>query len=366
MNRPFPIQPVVSLADPLPKGMGVVRALIASGLHPKSPHSAEAFAANRWGDDSAPLRVLKAAVSAGNTSDNPELVSSASAPLVEFMNAVYAQTALDKLIQSGLRRRAAGTRYLVNTGTAKGGWVGEGKSVPVLPFSFDQSTLNLLKVAAIVVLTKESLEAADSATEAGIRADIISGLAEAIDTALLDPANTGTPGETPASLTAGLTPIAIGTGDQDDVRQGLSRMIEDFAGDLSRAVFIGSPQLFAMLNGYGYEDVGIRGGTLLGAPAVATKGLPNAGGFYQLALVDPTGIAYTDDPSATQFTASQNAALQMDDSPTNDAVTPTPTNLVSCFQSNCVALKGMIWANWSVERAGAVSVMYAFPEAAAS
>lgn len=355
----------VSLADPLPKGMAVVRSMIAMGLHPKAPESAANYAAARWGDDSAPVRVMKAAVAAGNTSDNPELASSASAPLVEFMNAVRAQTALDKLIKSGLRRRPAHTRYLINTGTAKGGWVSEGQSIPVLPFSFEQATLALLKVAAITVLTKETLEAVDSATEAGIRADIISGLAEAIDTALLDPTNAGSAGETPAAITNGVTPVDIGTGSLDDVRQGLSRMIEDFEGDLSRAVFIGAPQLFAMLHSQGYDTVGLRGGELLGAPAIAAN-VPSAAGRYQLALVDPTGIAYADDPAATQFTASQNAALQMDSEPTNDATTPTPTNLVSCFQSNAVALKGLIYANWSVERTGAVSMMYAFPEAAVS
>ena len=358
MNRPF--RPV-SLADPLPKGMGFVRAMIAMAVNPKSLQAARAYAATRWGEDSVPERILKTAVGAGSTDD---IGSDVLAAQTEFMNAVRAQTAIGTLMANGLRRRPAATRYLVNTGPMRGSWVAEGAAIPLLPVSVEQATIQLLKVAGIVVLTKESLQSSDPAAEVGIRADIISGLAEAVDTAFLDPTNAGSAGVTPAAVTNGLTPIGIGTGDLDDVRQGISRMIEEFEGDLSRAVFVGSPQLFAMLHAQGYEDVGIRGGVLVGAPAVATKGMPaSASGFYQLALIDPAGIAYADDPSRTEITASQQASLEMADNPAGSSVPPNGVSLVSMFQTNCVALRGMLHANWSVEREGAVSLMLAFPEA---
>jgi hypothetical protein len=195
---------------------------------------------------------------------------------------------------------------------------------------------------------------------------MVDGLAQAIDSAFFDPDNAGTAGQTPAAVTNGVTPVAIGTGDLDDTRDAISTMIAEFQGDLSRSVFVGRPELFAMLHQQGYRTVGIRGGELLGAPAIATKALPNDAAFYRLLLIDPSGIAYVEDPAATQVTTSKDAAIQMDTAPTNDAVTPTPTNLVSLFQSNATAMKALAYANWSVEQSGAVSMMLAFPIAAVS
>jgi len=359
---PAPAPPrVVRLADPMPPGTSFVRAMLARAVHPDNIGAAEKYAAARWGADAAPLQILKAAVSAGTVSDIGTL-----APFVEFVNAVRAQSVVGPLLANGLRRRPVETRYLTDQGPMQGTWVAEGDSIPILPVSFEQASLKLLKVGGIVVLTDEAIQSTDPASEQGIRRDIISGLAEAIDTAFLDPGNPGIAGQTPASVTSALTPIAIGTGDLDDVRQGISRMIEEFQGDLSAAVFVGSPQLFAMLHSQGFEDVGLRGGTLIGSPAVATKAMPATLGRYALALIDPTGIGYTDDPAAAQVVASRNAAVEMADNPTGDSTTPTPRNLISLFQCNCTALKGVLHANWAVEREGAVSLMLAFPEALAS
>jgi hypothetical protein len=281
------------------------------------------------------------------------------------MAAVRERSAVGQII--GLRRRPINTRYLVNTGTMTGAWVGAGKSIPVLPLTFDQATLGLLKVASIAVFTDETLRSSDPGVEAGIRQDMVDGLAQAIDAAFFDPDNAGTAGETPAAVSNGVTPVAVGTGTLDDTRDAISTMVAEFQGDLSRAVFVGRPELFAMLHSQGYDTVGIRGGELLGAPAIATKGLSNdSGGFYRLLLIDPSGIAYIDDPAATQVTTSKNAALQMDTAPTNDGVTPTPTNLVSCFQANATAVKALAYANWAVEQSGADSMMLAFPVAAVS
>jgi hypothetical protein len=352
MNKP------VSLAPLLPKGMAFARAAIAQAVS-KGPAQAANYAQTRWGQDCLPSRIAKSAVSAVDAGDVGADVTAAA---VEFMSAVRERSAIGQI--ANLRRRPARTRYLVNTGPMRGSWVAEGSAIPILPMSFEQNTLDLLKVASIVVLTDESLNEADA--EAGIRRDLIDGMAAAIDTAFLDPDNAGTAGETPASITNGLTPISIGTGDQDDVRRALSIMIDEFEGDLTQAVFIGRPELFAMLNGYGYEDVGIRGGTLVGAPAIASRGLPNADGLYRLVLLDPGGIAYADDPTATQITASQNAAVEMRDDPTGSSTTPTPANLVSLFQTDCTAIKALAYANWSVEQAGAVAMMMAFPVAAVS
>jgi HK97 family phage major capsid protein len=345
-----------------PKGLDFVQAAIAKAAVGKGADPAN-YARARWGDDCRAAQFLKAAV--GATESDDVLGSSGLAAAVEFMAAVRERSAVGQIM--GLRRRPVDTRYLINTGTMAASWVGEGKSIPVLPLTFEQATLGLLKVASVGVFTDETLRSADPAVEAGVRQDMVDGLAQAIDTAFFDPDNAGSAGVSPASVTNGVTPVAVGTGTLDDTRDAISTMIAEFQGDLSRSAFVGRPELFAQLHQQGYRTVGIRGGELLGAPAIATKELPNDGsGFYRLLLIDPSGIAYVEDPAATQVTTSKDAAIQMDTAPTNDAVTPTPTNLVSLFQSNATAVKALAYANWSVEQTGAVSMMLAFPVAAVS
>jgi HK97 family phage major capsid protein len=341
--------------------MNFARAAIALAKAGGKSGPAQALARNAYGDGSLPERIIKAAVGATTAADIGADVNGA---MIEFMSAVREQTVLGKI--QLLRRRPLRTRYLVNTtATPTGNWVGETAAIPVLRLAFEQATLDALKVATIVVLTDESIDAAasDPAAEAGIRQDLIDGLAVGIDTAFLDPANAGVAGEQPASVTHGLTPVAVAGGTEEDIRDGFATLIDQFEGDLTRSVFVARPELYAYLNGLGYDKVGIRGGELLGAPAIASNGIPNAGGFYQLALIDPRGISYVDDPTATQVTASKEAALEMRDDPVGNAATPTAANLVSLFQCNCTALKALAYANWSVEQTGAVALMATVPVA---
>lgn len=340
---------VVRLSDQMPRGMAFARAAIARAKCGGSATQAVKYAETTWGQDCLPSRILKAAVSAISGGD---LAGDVAAAGVEFMGAVRDGSVIGPLLKNGLRRRPIQTRYLTSQGPMTGSWTSEGSAVPILPMSFTQASLGLLKVGSIIVLTDEELQAADG--EEGIRRDLIGGLAAAVDLAFLDPGNSGVAGETPASVTAGLTPVAVGTGDEEDVRDALATMVDQFEGDLTRAVFVGRPELFSYLHGLGYDECGLRGGSLLGAPAVASRGLPNAGGMYQLALLDPSGIAYADDGTAAQITASTDAALEMRDDPVGSSTTPTAANLVSLFQVNCTAVKALAFANWSVEQSGAV------------
>lgn len=346
MNRPFPIQPEFKA-----KGMDFVRRSIALGAAHGDVDQAANFARARWGGKAAVPAVSADDVSGGGL----------DTAAVEFFSAVIERSAIGRT--PGLRRRPADTRYLKNVTDMLGHWVGEGKPIPVLPFTFEQSRIGLLKVANIGVFTDEMLRSTDPRVEAQIRLDMIDGLANAIDIAFLDPSNAGSAGVMPASITNGLDLVSVGTNDLDAFRDGLSTLIAEFQGDLSRAIFYGRPELFAMLNGLGYDKVGLRGGELVGAPAIATKALPDAGGLYQLVLADPGYIAYLDEPSKTEVVASTEAAIQLLDNPTNTPVTPTATNLVSLYQCNSTALKAMIYANWEVERDGAVAIMAALPVA---
>jgi hypothetical protein len=342
----------VKLSSFEPKGLRFVRRSIALGIADGDHEQAAKIAQHRWGEKTAVPAVAADDISGGGL----------DTAAIEFFSAVMERSAFGRTV--GFRRRPVATRYLKNAGAMTGSWVAEGHAIPILPLSFEQSRLGLLKVASIAVFTSETLQSLDPRVEADIRRDMVDGLAAAIDAAYLDPDNGGTAGQTPASITNGLTPVAVGTGTADDFRDALSTMIAGFDGDLSRAVFYGRPELFAMLNGLGYDTVGLRGGELAGAPAIATAALPNAAtDFYQLVLADPGSIAVVDEPGLTSIVASREAAIEMADDPSGDATTPTPRNLVSLYQSNAVALKAMAHTNFEVERDGAVAIMLALPVA---
>ena len=351
---PAPIAPR-PLGSPTPRGMDFVRVAIAKAISEK-PEGQALFAAKRWGEDSAPHRFIKAPTSAASTSDGLLGVNGAA---TEFMSAVFEASAVGKLL---LRRRPPKTRYLVPTGTPQGSWIGEGAAIPALPFTFSANALGLKKIGGIIPVTNELMRSADPVAETGIRNDLVAALALALDAAFFDPANAGDDTK-PASITHGLAPVIIGTGDADDVRDALADVIEAFEGDLARAVWVARPELYAQFHGLGYRNIGLRGGELVGAPAVATRGLPIVSGLYQLILVDPQTIAFASDPSATEITTSQYATLQMSTTPTNDSVTPTETTLVSMYQAGATAIRALLYADWAIEQPG-VSMMYAFPRVA--
>ena len=88
----------------------------------------------------------------------------------------------------------------------------------------------------MVVLTKESVRTSHPAAEALVRVELTRALADGIDLAFLDPDNGGAP-DTPASVTAGVTPIPSTGSAAGDI----ATLLSEFAGDLSAAVFITDP-----------------------------------------------------------------------------------------------------------------------------
>ena len=99
------------------------------------------------------------------------------------------------------------------------------------------ATLAPLKVASMLVGTKEFFRSTSSATEARLRADLIRSHAEAIDAAFIDAANAGIADVMPAAVTAGVAAIpSTGSPGAD-----IAALVENFAGNLSVAAFITDP-----------------------------------------------------------------------------------------------------------------------------
>ncbi len=91
------------------------------------------------------------------------------------------------------------------------GWVGQGSLIAVSSLALDTVTLDLFKLGGIVVLTEELIRYSAPGAEDAVRADMLAAMAKFSDQALLDPAQAGEAGVSPASITNGATTI-VSTG----------------------------------------------------------------------------------------------------------------------------------------------------------
>lgn len=332
------------------KGATFARMAIATAIGKGFVANAAEIANARWGEGSQPARLLKAAVSAGSTDDANwagPLAGEVRSAAAEFMAAVRQQSIVGRL--AGLRRLPPRVPILLQTGKATGAWVKQGEPMPVSRMAFRRSTLETMKVAALCVVTEELLRSAEPGAEDVIRADLVRAVAEASDLAFIDPTNAGAEDVTPASVTHGVDPLAIGA----SLSASITQLVANFTGDLQAAYFVGAPELFASMAGADYPNIGARGGEIVGIPALASAQAPRgAGDSYMLTLIDPTGIAYTADDEAAQIKTSTQGSIEMSDTPDGDGA-----EMVSLWQLNLVAIAALLHENWRVEREGSVAMI---------
>jgi hypothetical protein len=336
----------------LPKGASFTRAVIASALHVKDPQSAERYGAARWGENSAPARFLKTAVTAGSMGGatwGDELAPDSRAAAVEFFEAFKPQTVIGKL--PGLRRVPRGVKLVNATGSARATWVGQGKAKPIGSLTFGEAPLDGLRLTSTVVVTRELLANATPEAEELIRRDLVRAAAETMDETFIGVDAAGVPDVSPASITYGVTP----THSAGDFATDLRALIDDFQGDLTQAVLIGSPRMWATVAGIEYPDVSIRGiGEVAGIPQLSSAALAGDSGGEFLVMVDPSRIALIE--GGAGVTVAKEATIEMSDEPTGDATAPTATTLVSLWQTGCVAISVELFVNWKAQT-GAVAVV---------
>lgn len=331
----------------LPPGRTFVRGLIARSLVGIDTENIYAFARNRWGEHNA-NDVTKAAVAAIGTADT----GGVDAARV-FFGLAREQSIIGRL--AGLRRVPFKVRMLsVQTG-ARGYWVSQAKSIPLSRVALDGSSLDPLKVAAILVTTKEMLQSTDPTAEDTLQDDLVRAVTGVLDEAFLDRANAGIANEMPASISNGATVVPA----TNDFGADLRAMIQAFQGDLGYATFVTDPATATSIatmtdagGRYLFPNIGPRGGELLGIPVLTTRSSAQDSAGGTLSLIDPTGIAGA--LGGMEVDMSEHATLQMSDAP-NDAGAPIFN--VSMFQTNSVAHKAVIYANWNRQRPGSVIVL---------
>jgi HK97 family phage major capsid protein len=336
------------------RGQSFVRTCIALAASGGRVDEAAAYASKRWGHTSSPAFILKSAVSGGSSAnlDWSGLVDGEGA-VTEFLEFVRPMSIIGKL--EGLRRVPANTPYCATSTGATAYWTSEGKATPVSPLAFARDTMAPLKIACLVVLSRELIENSRPEAESLIRRDLARAITELSDRSFIDPTSSGTPGQMPASVTSGVTPSVSAGVLEDDLAQA----VDAFGGDFESAAWCLHPRLAVQIalkaagRGIG-ADLGPKGGLLLGLPAITSKScqFDSTGGL--ITLLDAGGVVFLDE--GAELKISTDADVAMDTEPSGDILAPAAetTAVVSLFTSDSVGLILTRRTNWALARENAV------------
>jgi hypothetical protein len=84
----------------------------------------------------------------------------------------------------------------------------------------------------------------------------------------------------------------------------------------------------------GITEIGLQGGTLLGAPIIVSDGIAD----NSMTLVDASQIVVAVADPQLELRTSSQASIEMSDSPSQNSETPQPSTLVNAFQANLQVL----------------------------
>jgi HK97 family phage major capsid protein len=269
-----------------------------------------------------------------------------------------------------LRRTGFNAALTTMTGGTSAGWVGEGKSAPFSKAAFSRlaTPLGRLKLDVMCAEDAELVRSSDPDAELTIATDFAAAIIAARDAAFIDPAETAIAGVRPASVTNGAPAFASSGSTAALLDADLGRIIESLIAHGSNLEFacwvlhpITALFLARLLNTNGdraYPGLSVQGGILLGLPAIVSGSVPHVGSpsATSICLLDAARIWLAEDP-AMELALSKSAAVQFLDNPTNDITTPTPTNVVSAFQSDSVILRGTQTCNWKIADPGFAAVL---------
>ncbi|OAT18008.1 hypothetical protein M977_03796 [Buttiauxella gaviniae ATCC 51604] len=353
---------IIRVEQKLEKGIAFARFAKSLAAGNGSRSEALQIAKNQYPDDTKLHHVLKAAVSAGTTTD-----PTWAGALVEyqdyaqdFVEFLRPQTIIGRFGQGNipsLRQVPFNVRIPAQTSGGSANWVGQGKAKPLTKFDFATITFGFSKVASIAVLTEELIRFSNPSADALVRNALAEAVIARLDTDFIDPAKAAVADVSPASITNGITAIPS-TGDPDaDASAAFGTFITNNL-QPNGAVWLMSSTTALTLsmrkNALGqkeYPDMTMLGGTFQGLPVIVSQYVGN-----QLVLVNAPDIYLADD-GGVAVDMSREASLEMQSAPTHDSTTPTAVELVSMFQTNSVAIRAERWINWKRRREAAVAVI---------
>ncbi len=258
-----------------------------------------------------------------------------------------------------------GEGFLVREDTHIGGVeLPEGEAVPMGLGTYSRETLTVRRfVSDMEVFTEESLKSLAAAT--AFATSLARAAGTALDSSFLSTATGGGLDTATAVSSTGTSEAQI----RADLRSMLAAAA-DQGQNLERSVWVMSPRTAGHLstlltagNVPAHPQIGARGGLLLNLPVLVSAGAATEPGespyAASIALLDPAGVIRS--PAAAEFRSSRSATIEMDSAPSHDSTTPTmSTALVSMFQTNSVAMFGVIFAGFYVRPGAAVVMVTAY------
>jgi HK97 family phage major capsid protein/HK97 family phage prohead protease len=335
------------------------------------PLAAQIAAANKHWMDQTPevAAVLRAAVAAGDTTTAgwaSELVyaQNISGAFLEYLRPM---TIIGKI--QNMTPVPFNVRWGTQTGGASGYWVGQGSPTPVSKLTTGSDTLGIAKAAGLVVLDKELMMSSDPSAELLVRNDLGKTISQFLDVQFIAPDYAAVANVSPASITNGVDPTAASGTAAANLRTDAQNLFATFDTNNLEGpdfVWITTPKIARaismMLTSLGeplYPTVTPFGGTFMGYPLIVSGssvqvGSPVTNEGNLLVLCHAPSIAMADQGGLT-IDASEEAAIQMLDNPTNASTGgTTATTMVSMFQTNSVALRATRFINWKKRRTFAV------------
>lgn len=362
----------IRVGSRLEKGIPFVRymkAMVqAKGILPLAQQIAESNPV--WKETSPEVgMVLKAAVAAGDTTTSgwaSELVynQNLSSAFLEYLRPM---TIIGKI--QNMTPVPFNVRWGTQTGGSTGYWVGQGAPVPVSKLTTGSDSLGIAKAAGLVVLDKELIMSSNPSAEVLVRNDLAKTISQFLDVQFIAPDYAASANVSPASITNGVDPTAASGTAASNLRTDAQNLFATFDTNNLEGpdfVWITTPKIARaismMLTSLGeplYPTVTPFGGTFMGYPLIVSGssmqvGSPVTNEGNLLVLCHAPSIAMADEGGIT-IDASEEAAIQMLDNPTNTSTgSTTATTMVSMFQTNSVALRATRFINWKKRRTFAV------------
>lgn len=263
-----------------------------------------------------------------------------AAMVATFLESLRSRSIFARLLADGMRRAPLMTPIRAVGVAVSGTTKSDGFSTPVSRMALTAPFLARLQAVALVAVTREVVEGTSPAALAFLETELRNAVSAAMDAAFITIVTNG-------------APSIASTGSDSDAA------LIDLRGLLAQVNATGAGELFWVVS----PDVANRASTLAGlAGSLLLPGMSPSGGSMlnlhalvsdqvpagQIVLIDAGGLV--GDVDSIDVVASQHAALQLRDDPTNVAA-----ELTSMWQANAVATRATVGFGLERFRADAVA-----------
>lgn len=310
------------------------------------------------------MDVMKSGIPSMGTGDNGNMMVNYQVLQDEFIEFLRPLTIIGRL--PGLTMVPFNVKIGRQTGGSTVNWVGQGGPKPVTNITGDSVTLDLAKIAGIIVLNEELLKISAPSADLLVRNDLTKQIVQFMDAQFVDPTKAAVTGVSPASITNGVSAQVPSGTTGAALRSDMKTLLGTFLTNNLQptgAVIIMSQrlalQISMMQNALGqneYPNLTMNGGTAFGLPVITSEGVPSTGGSPTdgdpIIVASTPDILLADDGQVT-IDVSREATLQMDTAP--DSPPTASTVMYSLFQNNGVAIRAERYINWAKRRSTAVA-----------